>query len=90
MNKFSDFIKDDKNAEIKINQKEQQDISNLMDKYSKLSGEELMEEFVKESAKKKENGELSADNIDKIKTVLTPYLNDEQVDKLNNLLNMVK
>ena len=61
-----------------------------MDKYSKLSSDELMDEFIKEGAKKKENGELDAGHIEKIKGVLAPYLNEEQTEKLNNLLNMVK
>lgn len=92
MSKFSDFVKDENNSEVKhIREKvSEENLSKLIDKYSTYSQDDLMEEFVKEGARKKENGELSDENLLKIKNVLTPYLNSEQQQKLNDLLNKVK
>ena len=90
MNKFSEFIKDEKNATVENSTQLDDNISALIEKYSKLSNDELMSEFIKEGEKKKQNGELDDNHITKIKSILAPYLSQEQSEKLNNLLNKVK
>jgi len=93
MSKFSDFVKDENNGKINVNfdkEKQNDDFKKLIDKYSTYSEDDLMKEFLEEGIKKKENGELSEDNLLKIKNVLSPYLDDTQKQKLNDLLNMVK
>lgn len=93
MSKFSDFVKDENNGKINVNfdkEKQNDDFKKLIDKYSTYSEDDLMKEFLEEGIKKKENGELSEDNLLKIKNVLFPYLDDTQKQKLNDLLNMVK
>ena len=91
MSKFSDFVKDENNGKERVeNQPNTEDISKLIDKYSTYSQADLMDEFLKESERKKQNGELSDDDVIKLKTTLAPLLNDEQKSRLNDLLNMVK
>lgn len=87
MGKFSEFVENEDN--IKVDSKEQQ-ISNLIDKYSTYSEAELMDEFISESARKRQNGELDDKNMQRIESILSPYLSSEQKEKLANLLNSVK
>lgn len=89
MNKFSDFAKtnlEQKNNYVNSKQK----VEDYMCKYSNLSQEELMKEFLKVSNEKKRNGGFSASEINNIKSTLAPFLNDEQKLNLDNLINMVK
>jgi len=90
MSKFSDFVKDENN--IKKNKdtvkEDKKDIEELIHKYSEYSESELFNEFKKESEKRK--SEFSDDKLNSIKSVLDPYLNENQKQKLNDLLNMVK
>lgn len=94
MSKFSEFVESDKTSfevDDKLKkEKEKEDLSNLIDKYSTYSESELMNEFISESEKRKNSGEFSEENLSKIKNVLSPYLNETQKQKLNDLLNMVK
>lgn len=87
MGKFSEFVENEDN--IKIDNKEQE-ISDLIEKYSAYSEAELMDEFVQESARKRQNGELDDKKVQQIENILSPYLSSEQKEKLASLLNSVK
>lgn len=87
MGSFSDFLKEDNSVKSKI---QEQNINDLIDKYSTYNEDDLMEEFLKEGKLKKDNGELDDNQLDKVRKILTPYLSAEQQEKLNNLLDMVK
>lgn len=91
MTKFSEFIKEENknNMQSKVSEI-QYDIDELIDKYSTYSTDELMKEFLKETEKQKERGELNAEKLDNIKNVLFPHLTEEQKDRLNQLLSMVR
>ena len=91
MAKFSDFVKEDiscnKNYRKEV---KKEDVSELIDKYSTYSEDDLMKEFLEESKKQKDSGELSNEKISKIKSVLSPYLDEQQKQKLEDLIKMVK
>lgn len=90
MSKFSEFIKDDKmGGEVKKEVREE-DLNKIIDKYSTYSQDDLMKEFLQETERKKENGELDEDQLMRVKNILTPYLTHEQIERLNQLINMVK
>lgn len=89
MGKFSDFAKKPSVSEDAPN-KSKEKVEDYMNKYSNLSQEELMKEFLKVSNEKKRNGGFSASEINNIKSTLAPFLNDEQKLNLDNLINMVK
>jgi hypothetical protein len=92
MTKFSDFVKEDikkySNDFNDVQSKTNEDIEELIHKYSEYSQSELMSEFMRETEKRK--GEFSDEKLSSIKNILTPYLDDNQQQKLNDLLNMVK
>ena len=90
MTKFSEYIKNDISDNIQNSFSRSEDINDLIDKYSTYSYEELMNEFLKESDRKKKIGELSDSQLDTIKSTLKPYLSEEKQNKLDDLFNVVK
>ncbi len=89
MSKFSDYINDSDMKESKID-KNKNDYQDMIDKYSKLSSSELMQEFLKLTAKEKSAGHLSDKKLNGIKDTLKPYLNSDQASSLDSIINMVK
>ena len=89
MSKFSDYIN---NSDMKENatDKNKSDYQDMIDKYSKLSSNELMQEFIKLTAKEKSVGNLSDKKLNGIKDKLKPYLSSEQANSLDSIINMVK
>lgn len=89
MSKFSDYINDGDMRESSID-KNKSDYQDMIDKYSKLSSDELMQEFIKMTAKEKSAGRLNEKEMTQIKETLSPYLNREQTKNLNTIIDMVK
>lgn len=92
-NKFSEYIEkddfvDDKMINDNINNN-MESTEQLIDKYSKYSTSELMNEFIKMTEEKKKNGTLNAD-IDRYNTILEPYLTAEQKSKMKDIFDKVR
>ena len=64
-------------------------INETIDQYSKLSDDQLMNEFFKKSVDLKQTGLLNKTKLDLIKQTLAPYLNEQQIDNLNKILDLV-
>lgn len=92
MSKFSDYIKEEHTTINQINKEkiDENNITNLLEKYSSLSHDQLMSEFVKASKKKKEEGGLSDGECEKLTNALSPYLNDQQKSMMASLLQRGK
>ncbi len=97
MNKFSEHIKkplEKENLksenEINTNNIDTENLENLLNKYSALSHEELMTEFLKESEKLKSNGGLKEEQLSEIEKVLKPHLNTQQQSMFDNLISEIK
>ena len=88
MAKFSEFVSS--NEYKKQDETVNETVENLMEKYSTYSESELLNEFLKESVKKRENGELDDEQMDKIRRLLSPYLSGEQSEKLDELFRIIK
>lgn len=90
--KFSEFREDPNKQYEKIkkeNLKQVQNLEDLMEKYKGLSKQELMQEFLKESKKQKQSGELDKNKIENIKKTLTPFLDNNQQQNLQNLMDLI-
>lgn len=72
------------------NVSDENDINDMINKYSTYSSNELINEFIKLTIEKKRRGELSGGEIDAIRNTIIPYLNSEQVVELDKLLQMVR
>lgn len=91
MANFSDFVKmENSNANVHNNEVNKDQLEKMIDDYSKLSENDLMKEFIKLTLEKKKNGTLNDDELENIKNTIIPFLNEDQKNNLNKLLNMVK
>lgn len=88
MTKFSEYIEVNSNNIDKSDAK--QTVENMLNKYGSYSEDELWSEFVNQTNEKQKSGELSGEKLDKIANTLTPYLNEEQKERLKSILKMVK
>lgn len=92
MTKFSEYINHEDLNNDKINNATNQSkekMEDLIDKYSKYSENDLMNEFLKLTYEKKKKGELNETEINSLKQTIMPFLNDEQKNNLDRLMNMV-
>jgi len=90
MSNFSDFMKESNQRNSESDKvKTNQEMEKMIDQYSALSENELMQEFIKKTVEQKRNGRLNSEELNNIKSKISPMLNDEQNKKLNELIMMV-
>ncbi len=90
--KFSEYNVDTKKQYEKIKEDNPETVNNVeeqLKKYENLSQAELMQEFIKESKKQKQNGNLDRDKMENIKSTLLPFLNGNQKKQLEYLMGIV-
>lgn len=87
VNNFRENIEE--NAE-KLGEETLNSAQEVFNKYKDYSQDDLAEEFVAESKKRLENGELSIEKLSQTAQLLSPYLNPQQKDFLNNLLKKLE
>ena len=92
MTKFSEYKKQNiKNNLAKSEKKmEESDIAEMIEKYSKLDKNSLMQEFLSASKAKRDAGGLSDEEVNRLESTLSPYLNSEQKEMLGRLMEMGK
>lgn len=99
MQNFSDYIKNNKSNKsssvsedykIEGDSKTKENLQSKIDEYSNYSSDKLISEFVRLTIEKKRKGELTDFELEKLKSTITPMLNDEQKKTLENLMQMVK
>lgn len=61
----------------------------LINKYSTYSEDRLMQEFIKLSQEKIKDGTFNRD-ISNVYDAISPYLNEEQKKRMNDLINRIK
>ena len=67
--------------------KEYQD---TIDKYKNLSQQDLYKELFNQADQLKAEGKLDSNMLNTLSSTLSPMLNDEQKELLNNLINRIK
>ena len=97
---FNDFCKNENfkkkqnnintSKEQKDNSKIEEDVNNLYEKYKNLNQNELMEELLKQTTMKKQNGSLTNEGLENIKNSLAPFLNEVQNKNLNGIIERLK
>lgn len=66
------------------------DISSLKQKYEGMTQNELMQELFKKVALSKSNGSFSVDQIDDFVRAVSPNLDEQSRNRLNELVAMIK
>lgn len=94
MRNFSDYIN---SPESEVNKKSKNmsnentvDLEKLIDKYSSLSDNDLMKEFVKMTIERKKQGNLSNAELENLKNTIVPYLNESQKETMGKILELIK
>ena len=96
MSNFSDFIKENSanksngNFNSDKSKYSEEQLEELINKYSGLSEDKLMSEFLRLTLEKKKRGQLTDSEMENIKNKIIPFLNNEQKDNLNKIIDMVK
>ena len=96
MSKFSDFVNANNSFETMNGNKESvgnEKMEDLIEKYSSYSQADLLSEFMKLTNEKKKKGELNESELNSLKQTISPFLNNEQknnLDKIMNVINNVK
>ena len=89
---FKSFSKENiKQAEsiINENQNKADEYQNILNKYKNMSSNQLMQNLFTEATKLKNEGKLDSASLNNLKTTLSPFLNIEQQNMLNDLINAI-
>ena len=88
---FKNFSKENE-KKTNISTEEQQKVNEYQDiinKYKNMDNNELMSNLFSEATKLKQQGKLDANTLNNLKSTLTPFLNNEQQQMLNSLINAI-
>lgn len=88
---FKSFSKEtQKNEEIlKNNQENAKKYEEIINKYKNMSSNDLMNSLISEATKLKSEGKLDASSLSSLKSSLSPFLNQEQQEMLDNLIAII-
>lgn len=82
---FKSFANENK-QEIQDKKEEYQDIIN---KYKDMDNNQLMQNLFQQANKLKQEGKLNSSMLNGLENTLAPFLNDEQKNLLNSLVNAI-
>ena len=91
---FRSFAKENHTAQSaeKILNENKEDASkyeDILNKYKNMNQNDLMSNLFAEASKLKKEGKLDADTLSNLKSTLAPFLNSEQQEMLNSLVNAI-
>lgn len=81
-NIFEDLSEEEKT----MDEKTKGNAEDLIKKYQNYSQSELMAELIKTANEEKQNGNLNKEKLMNIKSTLTPYLNSNQIQFLERIM----
>lgn len=95
MSNFSDYIKSGNASKTASTHKDNKTYSNeelqdMINKYSSFSEDKLLSEFVRLTLEKKSRGELKEKDLENMKSTIEPFLDVDQKNKLNKIIDMVR
>lgn len=76
-----------KNSNLNIDEEE---IKEKIQKYQNMNQNELLSELLKETKKQKQNGNLDNQKLEEIKNSMSTVLNDEQKNRLDELIKLLR
>lgn len=85
---FKSFAKENEKI-INENPKQAQDYQEILNKYKNMNNNELMSNLFAEASKLKQEGKLDSNTLNSLKSTLAPFLNSEQQEMLNSLVNAI-
>lgn len=89
---FKSFAQENKKEAEKIiseNQEKANEYQDIINKYKNMNQNDLMSNLFSEATKLKQQGKLDSSTLNNLKSTLSPFLNSEQQEMLNNLVNAI-
>ena len=89
---FRSFAKDHHKETEKIineNQDKVNEYQDILNKYKNMDQKDLMINLFSEATKLKKEGKLNSETLNNLKSTLSPFLNSEQQEMLNTLVNAI-
>jgi len=88
---FKNFVKDTQSAEefLHQNKEDASKYEDILNKYKNMNQNDLMNNLFSEASKLKKEGKLDTQTLTNLKSTLSPFLNPEQQEMLNNLVNAI-
>jgi len=90
---IDDFINENKSKLDNLGAQSRAEINNisqLLEGYQGMSSDQIMSEFLRVADQKRKDGTLNFEYLNNIQKTLFPYLNEEQKQMFNSLLNQIK
>ena len=76
----------EQNSKEDINTEQQKSVEDMIDYYQKFSQDDLVKELFKVASSEKEKGNLTREKLEEIKNTILPYLNQNQIDFFEKLI----
>lgn len=88
---FRSFAKEKTNTEKILNENKAQasEYEDIINKYKNMNQNDLMSNLFSEASKLKKEGKLDSNSLNNLKSTLSPFLNSQQQEMLNNLVNAI-
>ena len=83
---FKSFVKNQEKI-IEENKDKANEYQDILNKYTNMDNNELMSNLFSEASKLKSEGKLDSESLNNLKSTLIPFLNTDQQNMLNNLIN---
>lgn len=85
---FKSFSENHKKI-IEENPSKTEDYQSIIDKYKDMNQSELLANLFTHANQLKQEGKLDINSLNKMKDTIAPYLNDNQKNMLNSLINKI-
>ncbi len=85
---FKSFSKENENI-INENPNKTKEYEDILNKYKNMNNDELMSNLFREASKLKQEGKLNDNTLISLKSTLSPFLNSEQQNMLNSLIDAI-
>ena len=76
----------EQNSKEDINTEQQKSVEDMIDYYQNFSQDDLVKELFKVASSEKEKGNLTKEKLEEIKNTILPYLNQNQIDFFEKLI----
>ena len=85
---FKSFAKDNENI-LNSNKDKTSEYEDILNKYKDMNQSDLMSNLFNEATKLKQQGKLDSNTLQNLKSTLAPFLNPEQKNMLNSLVQAI-
>ena len=85
---FKSFAKENANIKNDDKQKTAQ-YEEILNKYKNMNSNDLMSNLISEAMKLKKAGKLDDESLKSLKTTLAPFLNSDQQEMLNSIIQTI-